>query len=112
MKRGTQQPGIQAAADNLIYTTAAERTVVFVLDLNAPSTPGVKVFEERFFGDVPVYIRGGMNGWSAEAELTWQSDGSYATQLSLNGGATEFNVASEDCSTVNLGAPDTAKTIP
>jgi len=79
-----------------------------VLDLDAPSTPVIKVFEERFFGDVPVYIRGGMNGWSAEAELTWQGDGGYATQLSLHGGATEFNVASEDCSTVNLGNPDTA----
>ena len=58
----TQQPVIEAAADNLIFSAAAERTVVFVLDLNALSTPVIKAFEERFCGDVPVYIRGGMNG--------------------------------------------------
>ena len=105
---GLQLPIMQSAADNLVFTTSEDQVVVFVLDLNNPDAPVIKAFNERFFGDTPVYVRGGMNGWGIENELIWQGDGSYIAEIALDGGATEFKVASEDWNTVNLGNPDSA----
>ena len=47
-----------------------------------------------------------MNGWGTDNEFMYQGSGVYTVDIDLSAGATEFKVASDDWSTVNLGNPD------
>lgn len=101
---------LAATNDNLVLTIEEDGDYVFVLDATDKAEPVLKVFNEQFFGNTPVYLRGGMNGWGTDDELIYQGAGVYAVDITLGGGATEFKVASEDWATVNLGNPDDALT--
>ncbi|WP_100657488.1 pullulanase-type alpha-1,6-glucosidase [Alteromonas flava] len=92
--------------DNLYIEITEADSYVFAWDNAAPENPLLRVFKEQFFGSTPVFVRGGMNGWGTDNELVYQGDGVYSVDISLGGGAVEFKVASDDWSTVNLGAPD------
>ena len=101
---------LAATNDNLVLTIEEDGDYVFVLDATDKAEPVLKVFNEQFFGNTPVYLRGGMNGWGTDDELIYQGAGVYAVDITLGGGANEFKVASEDWATVNLGNPDDALT--
>ena len=56
---------------------------------------------------VPIYVRGGFNGWGLADPMTYDSGTStYNAVVSLDSGTWEFKVASEDWSTVDLGNVD------
>lgn len=55
------------------------------------------------YGNTKVYVRGSMNDWNTENEMTYQGDGLYAFDGYLTPGSYEFKVASDDWSNVNLG---------
>ena len=94
--------------NNLTFSIEQQTDVVFVLDLSNPQAPKVKAFEEQFFGSTEVFVRGAMNGWDTTDLLQWQGDSTYAVDIAIAGGATEFKIASQDWATVNLGNPDNA----
>lgn len=92
--------------DNLFIEIVDAESYVFAWDNAAVDNPLLRVFKEEFLGSVPVYVRGGMNGWGTDDELVYQGDGVYSVDIALSAGTVEFKVASDDWSTVNLGAPD------
>lgn len=60
------------------------------------------------FGDAVLLLRGDMNGWGVADALYDNQAGRYAIQVTLTAGTYGFKVATEDWSTVNLGAADAA----
>ncbi|WP_175405046.1 alpha-1,6-glucosidase domain-containing protein [Salinimonas lutimaris] len=101
---------VAATNDNLSVTITENGRYVFAFDVSDLANPQVGVFKEDFFGQTEVFLRGAMNGWSAEDQFTYQGEGLYTLQVELSEGATEFKVASEDWATVNLGNPNEAAT--
>ena len=59
--------------------------------------------EEPFRG-VPIYLRGGFNGWGTDNEMAFTGAAGYRADIDLEAGEYSFKVASEDWSTVNIGA--------
>ena len=48
-----------------------------------------------------------MNGWGTADEVVFDATtGTYAAQIDISAGVTEFKVASDDWATVNLGAAE------
>lgn len=89
--------------DNLNITIAADANYVFIFDMT-DLEPKLRVFNQEFFGGTAVYLRGSMNGWGTDDEITYNGDGSYGIDKTLTAGSYEFKIASEDWSTVNFGA--------
>lgn len=102
---GVEKP-VAPSNDNLIVEIVDAEPYVFVFDLSDDEQATIGIFKQQFFGTTPVYVRGGMNGWGTDSELVFQDDGSYAVDIDVSEGSAEFKVASDDWSTVNLGAPD------
>lgn len=94
-------------AGNLAITIDTEEDYVFIFDM-VNLEPKIKVFKQQFFGETPVFLRGAMNGWGTDDELVYDGSGSYSVDIDVTGSvdATAFKVASDDWSTVNLGAED------
>ena len=82
--------------------TDAEPYVV-VFDMNDLNAPELRIFKEEFFGGVPVFIRGSMNGWGAVDELAYQGNGVYSVNIALDGDA-NFKVADADWGNLNFGS--------
>ncbi|MEW9796803.1 alpha-1,6-glucosidase domain-containing protein [Alteromonas sp. CYL-A6] len=99
---------LATGGSNLILDITDEETYVFIFDVTTLEEPKIRVFKEAFFGATPVFLRGGMNGWGTTDALTYLGGGVYSVDIDLDGEPTEFKVASEDWSTVNLGNPDGA----
>ena len=59
------------------------------------------------FGDTVVLLRGDMNGWGASTAFEDKGEGRYFVEYELAVGTYGFKIASEDWSTVDLGAGDT-----
>ena len=59
------------------------------------------------FGDTVVLLRGDMNGWGASTAFEEKGEGRYFVEYELAVGTYGFKIASEDWSTVDLGAGDT-----
>lgn len=86
-----------------------DKSSSYLFELNfSAARPVLKVSE------LPIYIRGGMNGWGADDQLTFQvtnpdnlaeSGHIYSTTIMLMAQNEFFKVASDDWSTINLGAP-------
>ena len=91
--------------DNLNITIAMDATYIFTLDASDTNAPILTVRNEEPFVGTPVYIRGGMNGWSEANELIYIGGGKYSVTINIDAGTQEFKVASADWSTVNMGAP-------
>ncbi len=94
---------------NLFLNITQEGKYVFVFDTVNLDEPKIRVFEEAFFGDTTVYVRGSMNGWGESDALSYQGDGVYSVDIVLDGTDTAFKVASSDWSTFNLGAASDAE---
>ena len=91
--------------DNLAITIDTEATYVFTIDANDIDNPVLHVRNEETFAGTPIFVRGGMNGWSEDNELVYIGDGKYIATITVDDNTHDFKVASADWSTVNLGAP-------
>lgn len=56
------------------------------------------------YGSTEVFVRGEMNGWSEDNPFTYNGDGVYTAEISLDAGSYQFKFASADWSTVDFGA--------
>ena len=99
---------LAATNDNLVLTIDESDRYVFVFDVTTLDAPTISVYKEDFFGNTPVYLRGGMNGWGTDSQFIYQGEGVYTVQVELSAGSAEFKVASEDWATINLGNPNDA----
>ncbi|WP_026375076.1 alpha-1,6-glucosidase domain-containing protein [Aestuariibacter salexigens] len=102
-----QDKPLATTNDNLYIEVLDAEPYLFQWDNSDVAEPVIRVFKQQFFGTTPVYLRGGMNGWGTDNELSF-TDGDYTVDIELSPGLVEFKVASEDWSAVNLGAPDGA----
>ncbi|MCU4676095.1 DUF3372 domain-containing protein [Catenovulum sp. 2E275] len=89
--------------DNLSLTLAEDADLTFIFDMTNLE-PKLRVYKADFFGDTPVFIRGGMNSWGEVDQLSYNDDGTYSIDLPLSAGDYEFKIASADWATVDLGA--------
>ena len=92
---------------NIGITVDKSSSYLFKLDFNS-AKPVLKVSE------LPVYIRGGMNGWGESDQLAFDATDAgntneaghkYVKNINLAAENVFFKVATADWSTVNLGAP-------
>ncbi|MEH8019195.1 hypothetical protein MN202_18305 [Rheinheimera muenzenbergensis] len=92
---------------NIGIKVSKSSSYLFKLDFNT-AKPVLKVTE------LPIYIRGGMNGWGEEHQLAFnatdadntnEAGHTYVTGINLAADNVFFKVATADWSTVNLGAP-------
>ncbi|SET63258.1 alpha-1,6-glucosidase domain-containing protein [Thalassotalea agarivorans] len=96
------------------FTVPAFTTAVFVLPqgeaqgtgLLATATSGAP--DVVPYGDTFPFVKGEMNGWADVDQMTYKGSGIYEVALTLSAGSYSFKVASEDWSTINLGAPSAA----
>ncbi len=103
---GTLQANVAGGPNFRLLGAAAEELLV-TLDVSDPAMPMVGLFKFRFFGETPVFLRGGMNGWGTADEVVFDATtGTYAAQIDISAGVTEFKVASDDWATVNMGAAE------
>ena len=58
------------------------------------------------FAGTQVFLRGGFNSWGTATPFAFQGDAQYRADIELGAESYEFKVASEDWSTVNIGAAD------
>ncbi|PKI16589.1 alpha-1,6-glucosidase domain-containing protein [Colwellia sp. 12G3] len=91
--------------DNLSITIAVDGTYFFTLDASDTNAPTLLVENEEPFVGTPVFIRGDMNGWSEDNQLTYIGNGKYQTTITISASTPNFKIASADWSTVNMGAP-------
>ncbi|MDT0594460.1 alpha-1,6-glucosidase domain-containing protein [Glaciecola petra] len=103
---GGQDQFLFEGGDNLVLDISEAGDYVFIFDTQNLDEPKVRVFAEAFFGETPVYIRGGMNGWGEVDQLEYQGAGVYSVNIALDAADVDFKVASSDWSTINLGAVD------
>ncbi len=62
--------------------------------------------------DVPIYLRGSMNGWSITAPLTRGAPGQYSVRLVMQPGEHQFKLGSEDWKQVDFGTSANAAIAP
>ena len=55
------------------------------------------------FGDSKIYLRGSMNGWQTDNELSFLSNGVYSGLVALAAGEYEFKIADANWSSYNFG---------
>jgi pullulanase len=102
---GTNFSLLPGSNDNLSITIAVDGTYFFTLDASNIVTPTLLVENEEPYVGTPVFIRGDMNGWSEDNQLTYVGDGKYQTTITINASTPSFKIASADWSTINMGAP-------
>ncbi len=108
----TQDKLLAAGAGNLSITIADDGQYSFIFNADNLEEPTVTVFSAQFFGATPVFIRGGMNGWGETDAVSYDGNGQYSAQLTLDAGSYEFKVASSDWSTFNLGGTTDGTEVP
>ncbi|WP_394129037.1 alpha-1,6-glucosidase domain-containing protein [Shewanella maritima] len=89
---------------NLSFTPTLAGTYVFSLDASDKDNPVLTVYNEEPFVGTSVYLRGGMNGWSTDNELTYMGGSIYQAEIMVTANTHEFKIASEDWSTVDYGS--------
>jgi len=57
------------------------------------------------YAKAPLYLRGSMNGWGVGERLQLRQRGVFEARVELEAGQHTFKLASEDWSTIDLGAP-------
>lgn len=95
---------VAAGGGNMSATFAEDGSYTFVFDASNLAEPVVTIFNAKFFGNTPVFIRGGMNGWGESDPVAYAGDGAYTADLAIDAGTYEFKVASSDWATFDLGA--------
>jgi hypothetical protein len=89
--------------NNLLFTPSLDATYIFSVDASDPSSPVLSIVNEEPFVGTPIFLRGSMNGWTIDDELTYLGGRMYSISVELAPGDYQFKVASEDWATVNLG---------
>lgn len=96
---------------NLTISIAASGEYKFSLNALDPVNPTLTVSNAQTYS-VPVFVRGAMNGWSIDDELTYVGRSVYQCTISgLDAIQYEFKVASEDWSTVDLSTADSGNVV-
>ncbi|WP_185968117.1 alpha-1,6-glucosidase domain-containing protein [Thalassotalea sp. PS06] len=94
---------VPGSNDNL-HMVFADGEYTFIFDASNQQEPILTVYSAKMFGETTVYVKGSMNGWSENDAMTYIGNSTYTLTLSLEAQSYEFKVASQDWSTVNLGA--------
>ncbi|TKB46386.1 alpha-1,6-glucosidase domain-containing protein [Thalassotalea mangrovi] len=94
---------VPGSNDNL-HMVFADGEYTFIFDASNQQEPILSVYSAKMFGETTVYVKGSMNGWSENDAMTYIGNSTYTLTLSLDAQSYEFKVASQDWSTVNLGA--------
>lgn len=91
------------------FGITADESTSYLFEVSyAGSSPTVKVSK------LPIYLRGGMNGWGATDQFAFnatddantnEAGHEYTVSIAVAAGAVQFKVATDDWSTINLGAP-------
>ncbi|MDH3532771.1 MAG: DUF3372 domain-containing protein, partial [Gammaproteobacteria bacterium] len=64
------------------------------------------------YGDAVLLLRGDMNGWGTDTAFSYDGSQRYSVMVALDAGTYGFKVATEDWSTVDLGAADAVDIAP
>ena len=91
--------------ENLNFTADETALYEFIFDAGDLDNLTLLVSKDNPFFGTAVYVRGGMNGWGTDNEMTYTGDKVFTAYLNVDAGDYEFKVASEDWSTVDYGAP-------
>ena len=105
---------LATGGSNLQFTPSVDATYLFTLDATDTSAPVLTVENEEPYVGTTVYLRGGFNGWGTDNPFEYDGGRIYSSSLNLEAGSYEFKVATDDWSTVNLGAEspdDAARTV-
>ncbi|MCD9525598.1 alpha-amylase [Photobacterium carnosum] len=99
---------------NLSISIVSEGKYRFVLDLSdsnkaklvviAPD--GADVISAPPYGDEAIYLRGTLTDWDKGSQMNYIGENKYWTQITLQPGAYNFKLASDDWSTVKIGFSD------
>lgn len=89
--------------DNLVLNVELVDCYVFVFNVIDVNVLILGVFKENYWGDIDVYICGGMNGWGVEDMFSYQGEGVYIIDIEFSVGSIEFKVVFEDWVIVNFG---------
>jgi len=95
--------------DNLSMVIPESAKYKLTLDASNPNSPilTIKLSLEAPVYPTTVYVRGTVNangGWNTNDPLLFVGDSTYVTSISLTAGSYQFKLASEDWSTVSIGA--------
>ena len=104
--RGPQNPNFSltvGADGDYLFTVAAGG---FVADEDGQSGATLWVAAAEPFAGTPVFVRGGFNSWGTANPLAFEGVAQYRADIELGAESYEFKIASEDWSTVNIGAAD------
>ncbi|NMH60618.1 pullulanase-type alpha-1,6-glucosidase [Alteromonas ponticola] len=103
--------------DNISVTLAEDTTVTFTFNLAAMQSPTLLLSADvddaptAPYGDTTVYLRGSMNGWGTDNPFVYQGNNRYTLARALTAGTYNFKLASQDWSTVNIGASTSGQEI-
>jgi pullulanase len=97
---------------NLAITLDSDGQYSFIFNTSNLEEQTVTVFSAQFFGETPVFIRGGMNGWGEVDAVGYDGNGEYSADIAIDAGSYEFKVASADWATFNLGGAEAATSVP
>jgi len=97
---------LNQGGENMTFTAGADATYIFSVNARDSQAPILTVLNEEPYVGTPVYLRGGMNGWGTDDEMIYDGGRIYsvAVDIEASSDAYGFKVASEDWSTVNMGA--------
>ena len=104
--RGPRNPNFSlaiAAAGDYLFTVAAGG---FSADEGGQGGATLWVAPAEPFAGTPVFVRGGFNSWGTANPLAFEGAAQYRADIDLAAESYEFKIASEDWSTVNIGAGD------
>ncbi|GAA0857432.1 alpha-1,6-glucosidase domain-containing protein [Aliiglaciecola litoralis] len=99
-------------SNNNLSITLDDGQYSFIFNASNLEEPTVTVFSAQFFGDTPVFIRGGMNGWGEVDTVNYDGNGVYSADIAIDAGSYEFKVASADWATFNLGGAEAGTNVP
>lgn len=105
--------GPGSGVSNMTFTPSEAGDYLFTVDASNSLAPVLTVVKADPYAGTAVYLRGDMNGWGTDDQLMFQGAATYSVDKVLTAAATAlaFKVASNDWSTVNLGADDNAEVI-
>lgn len=93
-----------AGGSNLKITASIDATYLFRVNAIDPAAPVLNVVNEEPFPGTAVYLRGSMTDWGISTAFNYDGGRIYSVATTVTADTHFFKVASEDWSTVNLGA--------
>ncbi len=100
--------GPGSGVSNMTFTPSEAGDYLFTVDASNSLAPVLTVAKEDPYEGTAVYVRGVANVWDPVHQLVFQGAAIYTVDIEVPAGTHAFKVASEDWSTVNLGADNNA----